>query len=615
MNDPSLKKVESVAPPPPAPPPPPPPPPSSRQEVVVRIELPGISAASGPRTPPPPPPSEDEQAGTIRLPPWLFNPPVSYFVTGGLACLAVIGLVMTVAFLMAYNRTSSLKLQSLARDELGDDGVSALATHVSQLQQQYDQMDATYQKNAQDWSSRLVAVNKQIIRAKPKFEHAKADRLAAMAADPARFQASLAVMKAKVDTAKKQYQVAQTVFDQKLAPWQARLREAMTANSGRVKAAAGAMRMFHAYGPGAFADKALPTLQMEPSASEKLRAILTAEYQIQPIHFTLARQAIAGNFEFQHTGAISLAEALRNHADEVGQAADIVFAMNPNKPDLQALVGAYRAVSAADAQLRRSQSLAAQTVADITGDINIIDAQGAQHFLGGIRVTLIPKYVDAAVIPSLTDQRQHLLQCLTNDHAILAAFNPLHYASPAGREGLTFSLSGHSFKVQSSVYLGPGPVTLEQSGHSYEVAMTRRQANSLIAQDAARLAEVNKLLASPPAHVNARQLFAFSWNRGSAMLRPTMISAPFMYPYPQPIPTLFLPWGVQRWVGRSAFRPAVTTDTFGWFRFKAVPAGQYYIFACRNSAPAAAWLIPVTISSRQTVRPHLYVGNAIELSR
>ena len=51
------------------------------------------------------------------------------------------------------------------------------------------------------------------------------------------------------------------------------------------------------------------------------------------------------------------------------------------------------------------------------------------------------------------------------------------------------------------------------------------------------------------------------------------------------------------------------------FKMGTVPAGAYYAFAYHSAQPFAAWMVPVTISSQQTVHIHLDSGNLIEVAK
>ncbi|MHB1768275.1 MAG: hypothetical protein ACYCUV_10565, partial [Phycisphaerae bacterium] len=105
------------------------------------------------------------------------------------------------------------------------------------------------------------------------------------------------------------------------------------------------------------------------------------------------------------------------------------------------------------------------------------------------------------------------------------------------------------------------------------------------------------------------------WDYGDPLFYKGGTPVPLVYSYTQPNASLFLPWGLPAWIQHYATNPSGRTHSDGSFQIRTVPAGAYYAFAYHSTQPFAAWMVPVTISSRQTVRVHLDSGNPIEVAK
>ena len=183
------------------------------------------------------------------------------------------------------------------------------------------------------------------------------------------------------------------------------------------------------------------------------------------------------------------------------------------------------------------------------------------------------------------------------------------------------------YEVRTHAFLGDGNV---------------RWLTSNIPQIAARLDKLNTILAKPPRECDMKQLYLTLWDYGDPLLYPAQHAFPLLFPIQRPqqlesvarivdgtggvfsypfltqsndFRQLFLPEGIKNLMAIYEDGFSATTGLSGHFVIRKVPVGGYYAYAFHSSRPFMVWLVPVTVTSRQTINIHLGSDNALEVTK
>ena len=483
-----------------------------------------------------------------------FGPPASYFVYGGLCGLVIVCAALSIIFGLQYAKIKAVKVRDLAQRMVGDAGLKRqLAQEIDQLRQQDGRLRKAYSVRSAQWQTRLTALAGKISSAQGRFRHQQA------------------VLRDKFNELASEQQQLVASGSQQLAASQAVLAK------------------LQKYGPAMLAKQVLQSVDAEHVAAAALARMLNEDAQIQTTNTPLIKKMLAENFALKHTGASALAAALSDNASVLADAANTEAAMDAAHPDIHALASSYHAVSAADKSLQAAVAQSTQVTANVKGSVVMTGTDGMPMPLGGVRVILIPKRISKGrMLRILTVQKQYL----SHEAARVAA-------------GIAWKRQYTSLNV---------PWVSDRTGSTLAY-LTEQQVEGIGVKVDGRLRRLEKILANPPDGSDARRMFLSLWDYGNPIFYPSSGSFPLIYPYSQPNASLFLPWGVPAWIQRYAANPTAVTHSDGSFRIRAVPAGAYYAFAYHSAQPFVMWMVPVTISSRQTVHIHLDSGNLIEMAK
>ena len=483
-----------------------------------------------------------------------FGPPASYFVYGGLCGLVIICAVLTIIFGLQYAKIKAAKVRDLAQQVLGEAGLKRqLTQEIDQLRRQDGRLRNAYSIRSAQWQTRLAALDGKISSAQDHFRH------------------------------------QQALLRDKLNELASEQRQLVASGSRQLAASRAVLAKLRKYGPAVLAKQVLQSIDAEHVAAGTLAKILNEDAQIQTADAPAIRNILVNNFSLKHTGASALATALERDTISLAQEADKASAMNASRPDTEALIESHRVIFAADAALRAAISQSTEIVANVGGSVVMTGGDGVPTPLAGVRVILIPKRINKArMLRILNAQKQYLNHWLAQARSAINTLNGnLNNTLPvtAGRTGTVLGYVNG--------YVG----------------------NTLCTKVDSRLQRLKKILAGPPDGSDARRMFLSLWDYGDPIFYKSGNSFPLVFRYSQPNASLFLPWGVPAWIQHYATNPSGLTHSDGSFRIRSVPAGAYYAFAYHSAQPFAAWMVPVTVSSRQTVHIHLDSGNPIEVSK
>ena len=483
-----------------------------------------------------------------------FGPPSSYFVYGALCGLLIISSALAVNFGLQYVKIKAIKIRDLAQQVVGDAGLKEqLAQEIDRLRQQDGRLQRAYSMRSSRWQTQLAA------------------------------------LEGKISSAQDRYRNQQALLREKLNRMQSQQQKLVASGSQQLAASRMVLANLQKYGPAVLAKQILHSIDAEHAAAGRLVKILSENAQIQTADAPAIKKIVANNFLLKHTGASSLATALERNATSLAQVAHKAYTMDASRPDTKVLTESHRAISAANRALRAAILQSTEVVANVTGSMEITGSDGVPAPLGGVRITLIPRRISKGrMLRILTVQKQYLNRWLAQARSAVNSLN--------GNLNNTL------------------PVTASRTGTVLGY-VNGYAGNTLCSKVDSRLQRLKTILSSPPDGCDARRMFLWLWDYGNPIFYRNGNSFPLVYHYSQPNASLFLPWGVPAWIQHYATNPSGLTHSDGSFRIKSVPAGAYYAFAYHSATPFSAWMVPVTVSSRQTVQVHLDGGNPIEVSK
>ena len=374
------------------------------------------------------------------------------------------------------------------------------------------------------------------------------------------------------------------------------------------------LKILRQEGPQALTQNFAKSMVLEREAAAKLMIIFKANAEIQENTAPTVHSLLAENFTLEHTGATPLFHSLAADAKIVASEARRVEQANADLTPsrLQVL---NRRLSLANRDLAIAIAASKQIVANIRGSVWAASSTGQTTSLANVRVTLVPRLISKTrfIRPLAAEAKSMRIDAQAVEH--LRTVDSANYVLPI-------------YESRTHAFLGYGNV---------------RWLTSNIPHIAARLDKLNTILAKPPRECDMKQLYLTLWDYGDPLFYPAEHALPLLFPVQRPqqlasvarivggtgaavlspfnltqaadFRRLFLPEGIKNLMAIYGGGFSATTGLSGHFVIRKVPVGGYYAYAFHSSRPFMVWLVPVTVTSRQTINIHLGSDNALEVTK